>query len=617
VTAQTPQNERTNGPGRERDTAFNDDLARIFHRIFVGPTLLTSIVVVVLSERPPITLACCFTFLAAHWLLSVDARQRRSRGEPPSALLGPIRLAFSMVLLPCVVISSGPQGAGWLVAAPALFAHAFFAGAQPLRAWMYCVGVLIPTLVAWTTVTSGATGLPDKFTLLPAFGVLVSTTILATTTAQVVWDRWWRSYEASLQLAQLHDNLRLQQDQVLQNAQRVSNANTAKTAFLAHVSHELRTPMNGVLGSIELLALDPLTPNQAELVANARQSAQSMLTLLNGLLDLSKVEAGHMELESTSMSIRELVDGVVATLHPLAAPGVRFTARVDPMVPDRVVGDPTRLRQIIMNLAGNALKFTHQGAVTVFATVAEPPTRTHAQLVFEVRDTGIGIPADRLPHLFEAYTQADPTVTRRYGGTGLGLALVRELVQLMGGSVRAQSAVGQGSAFTATVTLPLLSPRRSDVPKRAVPTRIRARSVLNVLVVDDNASNRLVAVKMLERLGHEVRVAPDGLAAIESYRNHGADVILMDCFMPRLDGFEATQRIRRLSTGATVPVIGMTASTAEDDLRQCRRSGMNGMLPKPFNAADLAQALRVYVGRTGETIPELPESDGPDKQAAT
>jgi signal transduction histidine kinase/CheY-like chemotaxis protein len=588
-----------------RELAFSADLARLFQRVLVGPTLLASIAVVGLSPRPTITLAWCFSFLAAQWSLSVYSRLQREHNETPSPFLPPLRLAASMTLLPGVVLSGGVGASGWLVAVPAVFAHTFLAGTQPRMAWVHCFGVLLPTLASWAWLIRETEGKLVMSAFVPAFIVLTSTIIVALPTVQEIWDRWWRAYEASAQFAELNDSLRDYQDQLLQTVQRADGASHAKSNFLAHMSHELRTPMNGVLGSIDLLALEDLSPSQAELIDNARKSARSMLRLLNDLLDLSKVEAGRMELESTSFSVRQLVDEVMTTLGPLAGAGVRFASHVDPLVPDRVVGDPTRLRQVLINLASNALKFTHEGAVMLFANTAEAPTRTHVQLVFEVRDTGIGIDPTRLPSLFDAYTQADASVTRRYGGTGLGLALVRELVQLMGGTVRAQSAVGQGSAFVVTLPFALVGGRRAEVAVRATTAQLpEARTVLEVLVVDDNATNRLVAVKMLERMGHQVRVAPDGLAAIESFKTHGAHVILMDCFMPRLDGFGATQRIREMETGAKVPIIGITASTSERDLRQCRRSGMNGVLSKPFDAGELTSALRRYVGRNRETEPE-------------
>ncbi len=367
-------------------------------------------------------------------------------------------------------------------------------------------------------------------------------------------------------------------------------ANRAKGEFLASMSHEIRTPINGILGMTRLALDTPLSDEQRDYLQTAVASGEALLTVINDVLDFSKVDAGKMELESIPFGVREVTTGAVKTLAVRAREkGLTLVCEIDAAVPSRVVGDPGRLRQVLLNLLGNALKFTERGSVALRVEVTGGPAQT-ATLRFEIQDTGIGIPADQRDAIFEAFSQADSSTTRRYGGTGLGLSITRRLVELMGGTVTVESEPGAGSTFR--VTAPFVVAETVPTPSSVVCANGASVRPLAVLLAEDNTVNQRIVVKMLEKRGHRVTVATNGAAAIEAYRGDAFDVILMDVQMPDVDGFEATASIRGLEDGSRrTPIIALTAHALTGDRERCLAAGMDEYLTKPIQPADLYDAL--------------------------
>ena len=364
------------------------------------------------------------------------------------------------------------------------------------------------------------------------------------------------------------------------------SSNRAKSEFLANMSHEFRTPLNGIVGMTDLLSETPLTVDQRECVDMTRSSATHLLALISDILDLSKIEAGKVTIERLPIRVRDVVGHVGMLMSRLAAAkGLPLSVEIAPDVPEWIEGDPTRLRQVLLNLTSNAVKFTEKGGVQL--TLATGAGRK--RLVFEVRDSGIGIAADKLGAVFEKFVQADATTTRRFGGTGLGLAIVRDLAQLMGGDVRVASKLGEGSVFTLELPLVEAKPEAQDI---AAATGPALRAGLRVLVAEDNAVNWRVLEVQLRRLGCLPELAPDGEQAFQRAQSADFDLILMDCQMPVLDGFEATRKIRALAgPRGQVPIVALTANALTGDRDRCIANGMSGYLTKPVRREELTEAL--------------------------
>ncbi|MEO8369245.1 MAG: ATP-binding protein [Candidatus Solibacter sp.] len=372
------------------------------------------------------------------------------------------------------------------------------------------------------------------------------------------------------------------------------DANRAKSLFLANMSHEIRTPMNGVLGMMQLLQLTALTAEQRELVEVAQSSGYTLLALIDDLLDHTKIEAGKMVLENTPFNPRETLENLSRLIGVQAsAKGLAITCAVAPEVPTALRGDVHRLRQVLNNLMGNAVKFTDQGYIAVTSRVQSQSEET-VTLEFAVSDTGVGIPNSQVESVFSAFVQADPSTTRRYGGTGLGLAISRRLVELMGGTLTVETREGYGSTFRfccqfRRTGLASAAPGAAAIPLPAV----RGRTA-RILVVEDNPINQKLVLAQLRRLGYEPTAVNNGAEAITAVDREPYDLVLMDCQMPVMDGFEATRRIRAAHPERP-PIVAVTANAMPADRELCLNGGMNDYLSKPMALQALAKVLEKWL----------------------
>ena len=393
-----------------------------------------------------------------------------------------------------------------------------------------------------------------------------------------------------------------------EKAQRIADmalaASDAKSGFLANMSHEIRTPMNGVIGLIDSLLDTSLTVGQRQCAQTIQSSAYSLLLIINDILDFSKIEAGKMTFEKIDFDLREVIKNTIDLMSTVAhGKGLELSCCIRKGTATNLVGDPTRLRQVLLNLIGNAIKFSEQGKV--FVEIAQTKqVGEEIELSFSVHDTGIGMSEEAQKKLFQSFTQADTSTTRKYGGTGLGLAICRKLVELMGGSIKATSSLGKGSTFvfnlgfTKHYSSPLPPNELNVVPKLSfgpeMPASVVKPNGTRILVAEDGKTNRMVAAEVLKRLGFTADIVFNGLEAVEAWEKKEYDIILMDCQMPEMDGYEATRKIRELETERMlkpVQIIAMTASIMLEARELCIAAGMNDYTTKPIDQRSLYAAI--------------------------
>ncbi len=462
-----------------------------------------------------------------------------------------------------------------------------------------------PLLLNFVTPNQSATTLSCSLGALPGGGFLILGVPARSWSeaSELAWLQLNNSFatlsrESARKTKQLElKNTELTQaNQALQEARAAAlQAAQAKSDFLSHMSHEIRTPMNGVIGMIQLLLGTGLSTEQQRYAEVAQTSGRALLALIDDILDLSKIEAGKVQLENLPFDLRRTVHDVIEILRVQAsAKGLAFGLRVSPQLPTLVRGDPHRLRQVLTNLAANAIKFTSHGEVAVDLQL-EGAADGQVTVRFAVTDTGIGIQPDRAAALFSPFVQADASTTRKYGGTGLGLAISRQLVEKMGGTIGLDSREGKGSTFWFTAVFealpePVAAPAALQPPLPATPVPRSAR----ILIAEDNPTNQLVGLAQLSKLGYQARAVANGAEALEALQHDAYDLVLMDCEMPVMDGYEATRRLRQ-SGNLRLPIIALTANAMTEDRDRCLREGMNGFLSKPVDLRKLSEMLATWI----------------------
>ena len=395
------------------------------------------------------------------------------------------------------------------------------------------------------------------------------------------------------------EELRLKNEELRKAQIAAINASKAKSQFLANMSHEIRTPMNGVLGMIQLLEATALTSEQSDYVETLKTGGQSLLSIINEILDFSKIEAGKLELEPRDFNLHKNVKSLINLFRPIAEKkGIQISCRTADDIPKVLNGDFLRIRQVLTNLIGNAIKFTDQGKVELIIE-SEKVSSKNAVLKFLVKDTGIGISLEKQKKLFQPFTQADASITRKYGGTGLGLTISMRLVELMGGKLSLSSREGKGSCFYFNLKLPLVENQTVHLienERQSSPVSLERdlgqKLPLSILLAEDNKINQKVAISTCKKMGYTPDIAGNGRVALEMVKKNNYDIIFMDMQMPEMDGIEAAKRIRNLVFDGIEPVIiAMTANAAQEDIDLCFKAGMDDFIGKPFSLIQLQNLI--------------------------
>ena len=394
---------------------------------------------------------------------------------------------------------------------------------------------------------------------------------------------------------------RQSEEQLHREKQRAESAEIAKKVgeqFLANMSHEIRTPMNAIIGFTDIIMNTPLTPEQRQYLEAIKMSGDNLLVIINDILDLSRMRSGKIPIEQRGFKLSQIVSMCVELMLPKAnEKGIHISSNIDKNIPDDLLGDPTRLNQVLLNLTANALKFTSKGEVAIKVKLLSEKDK-NVELEFAVSDTGIGIPEDKLATIFEAFTQANNDTARKYGGTGLGLAIVKQLAELQGGSVSLTSEEGKGSCFYFRIEYSKDILNTPQKPNHIIGVK-KTTKKLNVLLVEDNAMNQLLAKKVLSDWGWNIDLAGNGIAAIEKIKSTDFDIVLMDIQMPEMDGYEATRRIRTTlqPPKCNVPIMAMTAHVMTNEEEECYKMGMNDYISKPFDTNALYTKITLLTNK--------------------
>jgi signal transduction histidine kinase/CheY-like chemotaxis protein/HPt (histidine-containing phosphotransfer) domain-containing protein len=527
-------------------------------------------------------------------------RARWPRQYDRALYLGLLAVAIATSGVHLLKIPSG-RIQGPLMASLVLVGNLYFALRGPILPRAVVASVIAAGGVA-LVVFGNSAGALDAPARVVAILALVSLNLVGIFAARSFEEHRRRGFEAQRHERHARNELATKLRELAAEKERAEAATRARTAFLAVMSHEFRTPMNAVLGLSDVLLDEPLATEHHAHVQAISDSARALLGLLNDILDFAKIDAEKLTLSPAPFDLRRLVVSVVEMLRPAAREGgLALSLELARDLPEVVVGDGARLRQVLVNLVSNAVKFTERGAVRVEISARAGASGDDPVISFRVEDSGVGMAPDVVARLFRPFEQADGGTARRYGGTGLGLAISKQIVVAMGGHIHVESAVGRGSVFSFELAL-----REAAAARLAptVPAQREDRPPLAILVVDDNAINRRVARATLERLGHAADVACDGREAIEAVTSKDYDVVFMDLQMPGMSGIEATAQIGRRLEGKRAPhIIAMTASVYEADREACRRAGMRDFLGKPIDLAQLDAALARVSAERGDAPP--------------